>query len=267
LPYRDPAPWAGPPPADTSEHRLVADVSHELKSPLSIMLALCGRLEDSGRLERRDAADVARIRANAYTMLRQVQDLALMSRLEGAEAEAEAELVDVASIVTSCVEDFSVVARERRQHVTLDVPERLTATIDAGKFVSVVSNLVANAIRYTPDGGLVRISLRTRPGELTLEVADSGPGVPLARRQSVFDRYAHGRNSDGSGLGLAIVRAIAELHGGQATVAQAPEGGALFVVTLPLVTPAGAAPRSTRSLAIGDRQKALIEDLRARIPS
>jgi signal transduction histidine kinase len=142
--------------ADDEQRQLLADVGHELKSPLSIMLALCGRLEDSGRLDGQDADDVARIRANAYRMLRRVQDLMLMSRLESADLELEAAVVNVAGIVRGCVDGFGSVAAQRGLDVRLEAPQELAAVADEEKLFSIVSNLLANAIRHARQDGVVR---------------------------------------------------------------------------------------------------------------
>jgi signal transduction histidine kinase len=253
-------------PADDHRQQL-ADVGHELKTPLSIMLALCTRLEEGGRLEGSDAEDVARIRANAYTMLRRVQDLMLVARLESAEQQLEAAVVDVAAIVSSCVTGFAELAAQRDLDLRVGIPERLPAVADEEKLVSVVSNLMANAIRHAPAGGVVRCSLTTAPGRLILQVADDGPGVPPEQRASIFERYRRGAKSAGTGLGLAIVSEIAQLHGGSVAVGDAPEGGGLFTVELPLRTQRTAPERSApaRSLALADRQKALVEELRAEL--
>jgi signal transduction histidine kinase len=256
--------------AAEDQRQQLADVGHELKSPLSIMLALCTRLEESGRLETEDAADVARIRANAYTMLRRVQDLMLVARLEHAgDRQLEAAIVDVAAIVRTSVEGFAELAAQRDLDLRIGVPERLPAVADEEKLVSVVSNLVANAIRHAPAGGVVRCSLGTAPGRLILQVADNGAGVAPDQRATIFERYRRGARSGGTGLGLAIVGEIAQLHGGTVAVGDAPEGGALFTVELPLptqrqdTTPRGTTPQ--RSLALADRQKAIVEELRAEL--
>ena len=255
------------------DHRQqLADVGHELKTPLSIMLALCTRLEESGRLAEEDAEDVARIRANAYTMLRRVQDLQLVARLENADQHLEAAVVDVARIVRTCADGFGELAAQRALDLRVEVPERVAAVADEEKLVSVVSNLLANAIRHAPPEGVVRCSLSTVPGRLLLEVADDGPGVPVDAREAVFQRYRRGAKSSGTGLGLAIVAEIAQLHGGSVTVGDAPEGGALFTVELPLRTArtsveAAVASGPQRSLALADRQKAIVEELRAQLGS
>ncbi|HWI74762.1 MAG TPA: HAMP domain-containing sensor histidine kinase [Baekduia sp.] len=251
------------------EHRQqLADVGHELKSPLSIMLALCTRLEESGRLEDEDAADVARIRANAYTMLRRVQDLMLVARLENAgDRQLEAAKVDVAAVVRTSAEGFAELAAQRELDLRIEVPERLPAVADEEKLMSVVSNLMANAIRHAPAGGVVRCSLGTAPGRLVLQVADNGTGVAPDQRETIFERYRRGARSGGTGLGLAIVGEIVALHGGTVAVDDAPEGGALFTVELPLRTQRAGHEATTpqRSLALADRQKAIVEDLRSEL--
>jgi signal transduction histidine kinase len=255
--------------SDDDVRRQLADVGHELKSPLSIMLALCARLESSGRLEDQDAEDVARIRANAYTMLRRVQDLMLVARLENVERQLEAAVVDVAAIVRTSAEGFASVAAQRDLDLRVGVPDQLAAVADEEKLVSVVSNLVANAIRHAPAGGVVRCSLATTAGNLVLQVADDGPGIPLDMRESIFERYRRDARGGGTGLGLAIVGEIVSLHGGAIAVGDAPEGGALFTVELPLRTQRVAPARETttpqRSLLLADRQKAIVEELRAEL--
>lgn len=255
-------------PDDDERRQQLADLGHELKSPLSIMLALCTRLEEAGRLAPEDADDVARIRANAYTMLRRVQDLMLVSRLESVELQLEAAIVDVAAVVRTCAEGFGSVAAQRDLDLRIGVPARLPAVADEEKIVSVVSNLLANAIRHAPSGGVVRCSLSTAPGRLILQVADNGPGIAAEQRPTVFERYRRDPSSGGTGLGLAIVSEIAQLHGGSVAVGDAPEGGALFTVELPLRTQRSPASRSAgpqRSLALADRQTAIIEELRAEL--
>jgi signal transduction histidine kinase len=96
-------------------------------------------------------------------------------------------------------------------------------------------------------------------------VADNGPGVAPSARARIFDRYRRDRNANGTGLGLAIVREIAHLHGGDVAVGDAPEGGALFTMVLPLRPQRATTVRTVRSLGIADRQKALVEELRAEL--
>jgi signal transduction histidine kinase len=106
-----------------------------------------------------------------------------------------------------------------------------------------VFNLAENAIKYTPAGGQIEITLKQRDGMAVLEVTDDGPGIPPDAREHIFDRFYRGdptREGGGTGLGLALVRSIVDLHQGQIRVSSAPGEGSCFFVTLPLATDADA---------------------------
>ena len=244
----------------------VASIGHELKTPLSIVFALCSRLRESGRLDPSDAEDVERIRANAYVVLRRIQDMLMVAHLESGQLHLEPAIVDVAQVVRQCVDGFSSVVVERGQRLELEAPGRLAAVADEEKLVSVVSNLIANAIRHTPSGGVVRCSLRREDCTLVLEVADSGPGVAPADRERIFQPYRRSDRTPGQGLGLAIVSEFVGLHGGSVAVDEAPEGGALFAVRLPLGRLGEAhGPQTAQRIPVVDRQRAVVEELRAEL--
>ncbi len=250
---------------------LVSTLGHELKTPLSIVLGLCGRLLAAGGLDGPRSDDVERIRANAYVLLKRVEELLQVARLDAGHLELQARTVDVADLVGQILEGFASVAEMRRQRLELDAPLALEAEVDEEKLVSVVSNLVANALKFAPPGGHVRVGLAAARRRLRLEVADSGPGVPAGLREEVFERFERGPGAgarpSGTGLGLAIVRELVALHGGTVTLGDAPEGGALFVVELPLRR-RGAGRRRARPAAvvgIAERQRATVEELRAEL--
>src|SRR6201999_2201952 len=125
------------------------------------------------------------------------------------------------------------------------VPDDVPARFDVERVSRIVSNLLANAIRHAPVGGLVGVRLSAGGAAAKLSVSDSGTGVPPEQRERIFGRFRAGVNGDGrsggagAGLGLAIVREFVELHGGEIDVGEAHEGGALFTVTLPLRPPEG----------------------------
>jgi two-component system sensor histidine kinase KdpD len=108
--------------------------------------------------------------------------------------------------------------------------------LDAALMTQVFSNLLANAGRHTPPGTTIEISARTRPGQLVIEVADDGPGLPPGDPNRLFDRFQRGPNAaaGGTGLGLSLVKGFTEAQGGQAAAANRPGGGAVFTLTLPL---------------------------------
>src|SRR6476646_3767187 len=219
---------------DDQRRELLAGVGHELKTPLSIVLGLCARLIAADELGEEPTADVRRIRANAYVLLKRVEELLQVSRLDGGHLDLEPRDVDVAQLVRSSCEGFASVAELRDQTLVLESPPELPARLDEEKVLSVVSNLLANALKYAPTGGIVRCTVAGAGERMRIEVADSGPGVDDGLRETIFERYQRGAGSaarpGGTGLGLAIVRDLVTLHNGMVTLTDAPEGGALFVV-------------------------------------
>jgi len=120
----------------------------------------------------------------------------------------------------------------------VDAPAAAPLRADRERLMQVIGNLLDNALRHTPDGGRVVLSVAAREGEVALEVRDSGPGIPAGMERRIFERFvrtddARSRASGGSGLGLAIVKALVELHRGRVDAANAPGGGAVFRVVLP----------------------------------
>jgi diguanylate cyclase (GGDEF)-like protein/PAS domain S-box-containing protein len=254
---------------DDRRRELLAGVGHELKTPLSIVLGLCGRLLAADELEARQAKDVERIRANAYVLLKRVDELLQISRLDAGHLAIEPRDVDVAGLIRCSCEGFASVAEMRGQRLVLEAPAQLRACIDEEKVLSVVSNLLANALKHAPEGGLVRCSVAAADGRLRIEVADDGPGIAVGQRREIFERYRQAASSasrpDGTGLGLAIVRDLVALHHGRVTISDAPEGGALFVVDLPLASAAAAGDGepSPPTIDVAERQRATVERLRA----
>src|SRR6266513_1048953 len=174
---------------DDQRRELLAGVGHELKTPLSIVLGLCGRLLATAELGDGQTADVRRIRANAYVLLKRVEELLQVSRLDGGHLELEPRDVDVARLVRSSSEGFASVAELRDQSLVVEAPPELPARLDEEKVLSVVSNLLANALKYAPAGGTVRCSVADAGERLRIEVADSGPGVEDGLRETIFERY------------------------------------------------------------------------------
>ena len=202
----------------------------------------------------------------AYTLVRRIQELMQITELDGGHVELETKDLDVTALVRECAEGFRSVAEQRGQRLTVTLPDTpLRAYIDHRHVQSIVSNLLANAIRHTPSNGEVRCALRAQRRMLTIEVTDSGPGVPSNMRGRIFDRYNHERGGAGSGIGLAIVRELVLLHNGAIRVGEAPEGGASFCATLAVrFVPSGARRRAPTEVPepVIELQRAAVEALR-----
>ncbi|HZX42425.1 MAG TPA: ATP-binding protein, partial [Myxococcaceae bacterium] len=237
-----------------------ANVSHELRTPLALILGPTEKLLGDRSLGEEQRTELGTIQRNARTLLREVDDLLEVSRLEAGRTEVERSPLDLAATLRDAVEGFRSFARERRLEVRLETPSRLVASLDPSRILRVILNLLSNAFKFTPEGGTVRISLRQAQGEprrAVLEIADSGPGIPEQHREAVFERFrqldlGNTRRFGGVGIGLALARDLARAHGGELTVATAPEGGALFtcVLPLPLVEPDSAPSQSAAAASV-----------------
>ena len=251
--------------------RLLGELSHDLRAPLQVVLAREERIRrQSGDTETRK--ELQGIRLAALDALEQVDGMLEQVRRDHSETQLELADYDLALAVRMVAAQFEPLAAEREVRFTVEAPEELPAHFDAERVSRVVSNLLANALRFTPVRGTVRCTLVRDGDDARLEVADSGIGVPPDERDRLFERFrtlSNGsRRQAGAGLGLAIVHEFVALHGGTIAVDSAPEGGALFAVRLPR-SPAGAeeagAPTLAQQLAALRRSEYVRESLVAEL--
>jgi signal transduction histidine kinase/CheY-like chemotaxis protein len=223
---------------------LFANVSHELRTPLALILGPTERLLARSELAAELRRDLEVVRRNARTLSHHVEDLLEVARIDAGQVRPDYAEVDVAHLARFVAGHFEVLAADRQIALAIDTPTRLVVQVDPAMVQRIAQNLLANAFKFTPDAGRVRVTVRAVDHALRLEVADSGPGVPIADRLAIFERFRQlegsvTRRFGGTGLGLAIVKELAALHGGRAAVEDAPEGGALFTVQLPASAPPG----------------------------
>ncbi len=225
---------------EASERRLrqfLADASHELRTPLAAIrgYAELFRLGAASDPERA-ASSMQRIEDEAKRMGDLVENLLMLARLDQLP-EATREPVDLSSLVADAAEDARVTAPDRQ--INFEAAGPVMVMGDAGQLRQVVSNLVRNALVHTPAGTPVDLAVSEDANEAVLEVRDHGNGLPAQDSDVLFERFwradpARGRGAAGAGLGLSIVRAVVEAHGGRVAAVNAPDGGALFTVHLPL---------------------------------
>ncbi|MEJ8837897.1 ATP-binding protein [Ramlibacter sp. AN1133] len=230
---------------DAARTRLFANVSHELRTPLALILGPVQRLLKACPSSGEEHHELEVIERSAQALLRRVNDLLDMARLEAGSARLEYARVDLAQLVRMVCACFESAGRDTGVALEVDTPPELPAQVDAPKAERILFNLLSNAFKFTPPPGRVRVALAARDGQAWISVQDTGPGVPPHQRQAVFERFRQGsepagRSPGGTGLGLAIVREFAQLHGGSVALEDAPGGGALFRVRLPLRAPPGA---------------------------
>ena len=218
--------------------QFAGDVSHELRTPLTAMTAVVDILDEHPGLSG-DAAAAARLVGQEVKHLnRLVEDLIEISRFDAGTVQLVTDETDVARAVSQCL-------RARGwSSVSSDVPAGLTARLDRRRFDVILANLVGNALRHGRPPVTVKASVQSDDqgdGQLAVEVRDHGDGLPPTAIPHIFDRFykadtARAR-SDGSGLGLAIAWENARLHGGHIHARNHQNGGAVFLVSLPLIVP------------------------------
>jgi two-component system, OmpR family, sensor kinase len=221
------------------QREFVADASHELRTPLTSVLAnlelLQASLDNAGQAEDREIVDSAL--RSSKRMGRLVGDLLLLARADAGRLDAHGR-VDLAEVAGDAAVEAAPLMGDRRLVVENDRPLRVEGSRD--ELHRMVLNLLDNAIRHTPPGSRVELTLCESGGDAVVEVGDDGPGIPAEMRAGVFDRFVRGTGpSDtargtGTGLGLAIVSAVARSHGGSVEATESRFGGALFVARIPL---------------------------------
>lgn len=222
----------------TAQREFLANVSHELKTPLTAIQGFAHALAD-------DVADTPDQRARALTIIqteaermrRLVAELLELTRLESALKTLTKTPLALAPLLADLHEKFT--ARAQAGQVTLQVsaPPALSVPADRDRLTQVLNNLLDNALKHTPPGGTVRLSAAPVGSQVEITVQDTGPGIPPADLPHIFERFYQvdkARTHSGSvGLGLAISREIVHAHGGTLTAENAPAGGACFRVRLP----------------------------------
>lgn len=229
------------------QREFVADASHELRTPLTSVLAnlelLQASLDGPGQAEDREIVDSAL--RSSKRMGRLVADLLLLARADAGRLEPHRR-VDLAQIAGAAAAEAAPLMGDHSFLVDNERPLRVEGSRD--ELHRMVLNLLDNAIRHTPPGSQVELSLREDQGDAVVEVADDGPGIPTEMRDQVFGRFVRGHgpadtaHGAGTGLGLAIVSAVVDSHGGTVQATASKSGGALFSVRIPLAEASEPAP-------------------------
>ena len=223
---------------EATRRDFVANVSHELKTPVGAMALLAEALlasADDPETVRRFAEKVL-IEANRLGDM--VAELIELSRLQGAERLPNVTAVDVDTVVSEAISRHKVAAENAHIEVRTDVPSGLQVLGDQTLLVTALANLVSNAIAYSPPGSPVSISRRRRGDNIEIAVTDRGIGIALEDQERVFERFFRGdkarsRATGGSGLGLAIVKHVAANHDGSIGVWSKPGTGSTFTLSIP----------------------------------
>jgi PAS domain S-box-containing protein len=231
---------------DGLKDQVVATVSHELRTPLTSIISFSELLEDGhgGPLTADQGAFVGTIRRNADRLLRVVNDLLLLARLESDTITLEPEPTDLLELATTVVAARRPAADEKGVTLAVEGAVDVSAFVDPVRIEQVIDNLVSNAVKFTPGGGTVTVRVSERDGVLRIEVIDTGIGIPASERDNLFERFFRASNARneaiaGTGLGLSVCYAIVRLHSGQIDVETVEGEGSTFRVILPAASEGG----------------------------
>jgi len=221
---------------------LVANVSHELKTPISALRAHLENLLDG--VEEPNPSQLQVMLGQSERLSRLVDQLLDLSRIESGDVPLSVEPLNLRALIDRVAREVEVARPERRVDMRNDVPEAFPLILaDGERLHQVLFNLLDNAFRFTPAGGTVAVAASRADGFCQVQVRDTGPGIPEAHQGLVFERFyrvdpSRSREDGGTGIGLAIARSLVEAHGGQIWAEDAPGGGAMIRFTLPAEGPA-----------------------------
>jgi signal transduction histidine kinase len=224
--------------ANGLRRQMTADIAHELRTPVSVILGHAEAVHEGVMAPSLEAFEIIRTEAERLDDL--IEDLRTLSRADAGELPIEVHLVSPAALL----ERVQAIHKQRADQkkislIVLEGVELPMVSVDSGRMVEALSNLVDNALLYTPEGGSVNLSAGQVAGGLEFRVQDSGPGIAENELERVFERFyrsdpSRQRNQNGSGLGLAIAKSIVEKHNGKIWAESQPGRGTTMVVQLPL---------------------------------
>ena len=225
---------------EEARQRLVADIAHELRTPLAVLQAEIEALQDG--VTQTTPERLSSLHDETDLLARLVDDLRTLSLADSGQLSLQCGEHDLEGIAERAIAAVAGQAREKGVKLELATDEVLPpVTVDGDRIAQVLRNLLSNALRHTEAGGRITIAARADGGRAVVEVTDTGAGIPAEALPHVFDRFyradpSRSRATGGSGLGLAIARQLVRAHGGEISVQSAPGQGAIFSLWLPLST-------------------------------
>lgn len=227
------------------------NVSHELRTPLTLIETPVEQLLAENQLSKVQRRLLEVAHRNVQTLLKLINQILDFRKVEGGKMTLQLAETNLAALVGNVVSEFVAAAEHKRIRLSCRLPEHISATIDAGKVERVVSNILSNAVKFTPAAGEINVELAadTPQGTATLSITNTGKGIAESDLPHIFDRFYQPQHSEGgTGIGLALAKAFVDMHGGHISVSSKTEGPTVFTVHLPLnvqaETPTSAAEQS-----------------------
>ena len=218
----------------SNQRAFVANAAHELRSPLTalkLQLQLLARAPDQAAQQQA----LEQLNAGVDRASHLIEQLLATAQTDPNDTSAALQTIDVAAATRQTIADLFAQAQARQLQLELDAPEQVLLAADPARWRMLVRNLLDNAIRYTPPGGFLLVSIQSTGSATRFSIEDSGPGIPPGERAQVFERFYRGADNQqpGSGLGLAIVKNIAEQHGAHIELDTSRYGGLKASVIFP----------------------------------
>jgi signal transduction histidine kinase len=223
---------------DRLKSEFVAIVSHELQTPLTVILGYASFLKKEATGTASEQLDA--VLRSALRLRSLINDMVNLRHIETGEAELELERLSLNKLVTAITTEFASLAEAKKQNVGIKLaPQSPMVDADRQKLRLVLANLLSNAIKFTPDGGRIRVEVETKGNEAWVSVRDTGIGIPPREQERIFDRFYQvepslTRHFEGMGLGMSIAKGMVELHGGRIWVESVVGMGSSFTFALPL---------------------------------
>lgn len=235
--------------AINSSKQFVADASHELRTPLAVLRGEIENLAQDIELKPQTRETLGSALEEVDRLAEIVEGLLALSRLDTGEAHSQWVKFDLAELVTTTADQMSLLAEDKNITVACDSASRVMIEGDQARLKQVVVNLLDNAIKYTPNGGRIKLKIAQEDGDAVLDIADDGIGIPSEALPHVFKRFfrvdgSRSRDQGGAGLGLSIVKSICDAHGARVEVRSTPGQGSLFRIRQPLAAEPVAHARS-----------------------
>ncbi|HUA01830.1 MAG TPA: response regulator [Candidatus Aquilonibacter sp.] len=235
--------------------QFLSTMSHELRTPLNAVLGFSDLLTEAryGDLNDRQLRYIKHIQNGGKHLLRLINDILDLSKIEAGRLQLSIDNVRLANSVAEAVDTLRPLADQKSQILVQEIDPEISVRADSTRLRQVLTNLIGNAVKFTPGGGRIQLAALRNGHQVRVEVRDSGPGIPQAEQKRIFEafyRLQHGEKApEGTGLGLAITQRLVELHGGMLGIESEVGAGSCFYFTLPIVAPFAEQPRSSAANA------------------
>ncbi len=227
---------------EEARREFVANVSHELRTPITTIKSYAETILDMAEEETPEMGFIRVIESEADRMTRIVTDLLTLSRLDNSKSVIDKKVFDLSGLVEGVVEKMKITANNLNLTLFYNSKGEVGSFYgDKDKLEQVITNIVSNAVKYTPEGGTIEVVCGARYTEAFIQVTDNGIGIPQKDLPRIFERFyrvdkARSRESGGTGLGLAIAKELVEIHGGKIDIRSKEGKGTSVIITLPMIS-------------------------------